>query len=120
VTDAARADFARRLAGDVLGVPGPDPAALAAGDGETILWVDLGERPTAGHSVGLRGDRATVSGDTLVLAVDYAQPAPDAIVAEVLTRPCLVVRVDDAAMRSVRLVADGDTLLEGPIEELGR
>lgn len=58
---------------------------------EHLVFVTLGQRPTAGYSVAL--DKAHVSGNTLSLDMLIKRPEPGMMVAQVITTPCAVVAV---------------------------
>ena len=63
--------------------------ALKAGD--SILLVYLGQKPTPGYGAALRG--AAVSGDRLEVDLEAQEPDPGAMLAQVITRPCVALRI---------------------------
>ena len=63
-----------------------DPGA----DDRVLVAISLGTKPTAGYELTLVSWRA---GDVPQIIVRQASPDPDAIVAQVLTVPCLVLRL---------------------------
>ena len=58
---------------------------------EQLIFVTLGQKPTAGYSLGL-ADVSQEQG-TLKLQMDLKAPAPDMMVAQVITSPCVVLAV---------------------------
>ncbi|HLV78249.1 MAG TPA: protease complex subunit PrcB family protein [Marinobacter sp.] len=58
---------------------------------EQLIIITLGQRPTAGYSVGLRD--VQWEKPTLKLEMRVGEPAPDMMVAQVLTSPCVVLGV---------------------------
>lgn len=81
---------------------------------ESLVIVTLGQKPTAGYSVGL--ESATADRKTLKLAMRVNSPAPDMMVAQVITSPCVVLAVADSQWQ--RLEVSG--LSETPfLKELG-
>lgn len=72
---------------------------------EHLVFVTLGQKPTAGYSVAL--EQAHFSGDTLALEMQVRQPASGSIVAQVITSPCAVVAVPGVEWR--RLEVSGVT-----------
>lgn len=80
-------------------------------DEESLVIVTLGQKPTAGFSVGL--DSAARENNTLKLAVNVTAPAPDMMVAQVITTPCVVLAVAGDGWQ--RLEVSG--LTEQPIEK---
>lgn len=58
---------------------------------EHLVFVTLGQKPTAGYGVAL--EQARFSGSTLVLDMVTRKPGQGTIVAQVVTSPCAVVAV---------------------------
>lgn len=89
---------------------GPPPAAdLEAG---VVLLISSGRRPTAGFSVELGEPKAPVKGGVALVQVALREPGPGAVVAQVVTSPCLVVQLPKAGLQEVE-VADGVKRLIG-------
>ncbi|HEY3367100.1 MAG TPA: protease complex subunit PrcB family protein [Symbiobacteriaceae bacterium] len=65
---------------------------------EVALVVDLGERRTGGHGVEILGVDA--GADQLVVRLRVSQPGPGSFVAQVLTHPFAVHRVDRSKLKS--------------------
>lgn len=76
---------------------------------ESLVIVTLGQKPTAGYSVGLESAQADKR--TLKLAMKVNSPAPDMMVAQVITSPCVVLAVANEGWQ--RLEVSG--LQEEPI-----
>lgn len=76
-----------------------------------VLRVSLGERPSAGYRLRLAEPAMESTESGLVINVVEIQPAADAVVAQVLTRPCLDLRIDPPPQRAVIVRAvNGDRL----------
>ena len=69
---------------------------------ESIVIVTLGKKPTAGYSVGLAD--ASANGETLTLSVQVSSPPADAITAQVITSPCVVLAVPADDWQQVRVL----------------
>lgn len=69
---------------------------------EHLVFVTLGEKPTSGHSVAL--EQARLAGDSLTLEMRVRSPAPDMIVAQVITSPCAVVAVPASGLGRVEVL----------------
>jgi hypothetical protein len=76
-----------------------------------LIAIAPGTYPTAGYTLELL-DAEPVPGDPLVLEVKLSKPPDGAILAQVVTHPCLVVGVDDKTVRRVRVVLDSKSLGE--------
>lgn len=80
----------------VLGVSGQN---IATGvirqvdlDNEQLIIVTLGQKPTAGYSVGL--ENVAWDNPVLRLTMRVSEPAPGMMVAQVITSPCVVLAVN--------------------------
>ncbi len=69
-------------------------------DGRVRLTVRAGERRTGGHSIAVT--RITRHGPRLEIECAMGEPAPGAIVTQVLTAPARTVSVDEALLRGIR------------------
>jgi hypothetical protein len=68
------------------------------------------ESPTAGY--GLTLDQSLVAlTDPLVLRVKATKPPADAMLAQVITHPCLVVGIENPAVNNVRVIDETDKVL---------
>ena len=75
-----------------------------------LIAIVPGEYPTPGYSLTL--DEATPAlTDPLILRVKVATPPAGAILAQVVTHPCLVVGIDDQAVKRVRVINDAAVLV---------
>jgi PrcB C-terminal len=116
---------------DVTGVRLIDYAELAqlrgarllgmSDDGTTTPPVHLiailpGPYPTTGYALELTNPEPQLS-DPLLLHVALSKPPQDAVLAQVLTHPCLVVGIDDDAVHRVRV--DVDSVLLGEVDLTG-
>ncbi|WP_435104042.1 protease complex subunit PrcB family protein [Arhodomonas sp. AD133] len=96
-----------------------DADALVAGTGSLVdagtadgldwrsqaaVGVWLGERPTAGYGLSLADSRQ--QGDRLELVVRRQTPPADAMVAQVITYPCLIVTVPRTGYSTLQVVDD--------------
>lgn len=75
-----------------------------------LIAIVPGEFPTPGYNIALQGD-ATLAADRLTLHVKTDKPPPDAILAQMITHPCLVVGISDPVVRRVRVEDDSAAVL---------
>jgi hypothetical protein len=85
--DAVAAIRERNLLGTSDGNRVPDGDLL-------MVAISRGEQPTAGYGFGLDGVHREPG--TAVIDVTWTMPAPDAMVAQVITHPCLVVGIAES------------------------
>ncbi|HFC53490.1 MAG TPA: protease complex subunit PrcB family protein [Gammaproteobacteria bacterium] len=68
-----------------------------------LLLVSAGEKPTAGYRLTLGHPAFTANNQSARLNVVLEQPAPDAVVAAVLTHPCMLVKVPAGSYHTVEI-----------------
>ncbi|MBU2953933.1 protease complex subunit PrcB family protein [Marinobacter sp. F3R08] len=73
---------------------------------EHLVFVTLGQKPTAGFSVAL--DNVRFAGETLTLEMFVRKPEPDMIVAQVITSPCAIVAVPATKWQRLEIVGVTD------------
>lgn len=102
--------FLRRLQGGTLGMP---PVSVGDIDffREAVLLIDMGRQPTSGFGLTLGMHEARVEGSTLVVTVNRIEPGPGSVTAQVITHPCLVLRVTRDGYYTVRVVDQNGFLL---------
>ena len=66
--------------------------------------------PTAGYSLTLAESQLDLT-DPLELRVNIAKPPADAMLAQMITHPCLVVGIENPAVKRVRVVDNADQLI---------
>ena len=96
----------------------PLPPDLAAIDFDqlTVFIVSMGSQPNAGYSIELHDDQASVQGADLTIPATWKEPAPDMMVAQIMTRPCAVITVPVKRYETVKARdQQGNTLAETPI-----
>lgn len=93
----------------------PLPPELAAIDFDqlTAFIVSMGSQPTAGYGIELHADQAPVQGATLTIPATWKEPAPDMMVAQIMSSPCVVITVPVKRYETVAVRdQQGDTLVE--------
>lgn len=68
---------------------------------EVLLFVTMGQKPTAGYSVRLAS--AALTGDTLDLSVAVRTPPADSVQAQVMTSPCAILALEPGKWNAIRL-----------------
>jgi hypothetical protein len=90
----------------------PAPAVDFSREGGLLLA--MGSRSTAGYALSLAEESAIVRNGVLTVRVDWHEPPPGALLAQVMTSPCLLVKVPEATFDRVRAVDRQNRLrLEG-------
>ncbi len=94
-------------------LPAPPPPVVDF-PREGVLLLAMGSRPTAGYGLSLAERAATVRDGVLTVRVDWGEPPPGVLLAQVMTGPCLLVKVPAASFDRIRVVdRQGRVRLEG-------
>ena len=81
---------------------------------EGVLLIAMGQRSSAGYGLTLADKVAVVRDGVLTVRVDWREPLPDRLRAQVMTSPCLLVAVPDAGFTRIEVVDQEERLrLEG-------
>ena len=93
---------------------GPDDDATVVDFGQsTVIVISMGQKPTPGYAVEVPEDSAVLQGETLIISSVWQQPAEGAILAQVLTSPCVAITVSTARYDTVKINdQQGDTVID--------
>lgn len=69
-----------------------------------VVLVSMGQQRTGGYMIELAQEELAVRNDTAQITVRWREPEPGMMVAQVLTHPCVFLRVPRADYQSVRVV----------------
>jgi len=93
-------NLARLRGADLIGLTEPAPAADEPP--LTLIALSLGTRPTPGYQIVLL-DGGSLDADVLTVRITMEGPPADAVLAQMLTQPCIVLGVADPRIRRVRI-----------------
>ena len=82
------------------------------------LLVAMGPQPSTGYLLNYIPDQDNVwlAGATLVVSVDWSTPEPDSVQAQVITSPCLLLRLDKQPFQRVQVLdQNGEIKLENKL-----
>lgn len=92
----------------------PPPPPTVDFPREGVLLIAMGQRSSAGYGLTLADKVAVVRDGVLTVRVDWREPLPDRLRAQVMTSPCLLVAVPDAGFTRIEVVdQQGRLRLEG-------
>lgn len=74
-----------------------------------FVMVEMGARPSGGHGLAI-STAATLRGAELTLQATFFTPAPDAVVTQAMTQPCVVVQLPEMSVERIRLYDQNGTL----------
>lgn len=72
-------------------------------DTEGALWIQMGIRPSGGYGLELRDPVALVRHGVATVAVGWRVPDPDRFVIQVLTSPCLLLKLPRQGIEKVHI-----------------
>jgi hypothetical protein len=85
--------------------PGVDFSRLS------VSAIYMGIRPTAGYQVGLASRAAEIGeNNELQLFVSWTEPAADALLAQVITSPCMLVTIPKGAYSTIQVIDEEGTI----------
>ena len=92
--------------------PPPLPVVDFSHDG--VLLIAMGQQTTGGYGLNLAGTSATVREGVLTVRVEWREPLPGYAQTQVMTSPCLLVKLPDRAFSRIWIVdQEGRVRLEG-------
>ncbi len=93
---------------------GPDDEETTIDFGQsTVIVISMGQKPTPGYAVEVLEDSAVLQGESLNISSVWRQPAEGAILAQVLTSPCIAITVSTTRFNTVKINdQQGDTVID--------
>ncbi|MBI3898786.1 MAG: protease complex subunit PrcB family protein [Gammaproteobacteria bacterium] len=100
----------QRLTRQIL--PQPSPPAVDF-EKSGVLLVEAGQRPTAGYRLALTQSTVERTDSTARITLDWKTPPADAMTAQVLTSPCVMIELPKARYSSIQVLdLQGNVRLE--------
>ncbi len=79
----------------------------------SVIVISMGQRPTPGYAVEVPEGSVTLHGTSLTISTIWRQPPKGAILAQVLTSPCIAITVPITQYNSVEIKNQhGDTIVD--------
>jgi hypothetical protein len=69
-----------------------------------VLLISMGRQPTAGYGLDYEGGSAQLHGNTLEVRVSWQEPEPAYLTAQVLTSPCLLLKLPAVTFQKIRVL----------------
>jgi hypothetical protein len=80
------------------------PAPLLEMDAFGFLLIRMGQKPTGGYGLELAQTEARVGADIATVHVKWIRPSARAMVAQVITSPCLLLQIKRGAYQTIKIV----------------
>lgn len=74
-----------------------------------LLFLHMDEKPTGGFSFELLPDHSCLSGNTAVIGIDYIKPDPDAVVSQMITHPCIMIKLEKKDFNRIVILDQNNT-----------
>ncbi len=103
--------FVARNINRTIGISKPeiDPIEFSQ---NIVLAIWMGKQPTAGYGLRLAENNAQVKENTAIIRLTVTTPAPNRPAAQVITSPCMLIKLPKAQYNSLMLVSqDGKELV---------
>jgi hypothetical protein len=71
---------------------------------EGVLLIRMGRKPTGGYGIELASNKADISDHTAIITVRWVEPAKNAILAQMITSPCTMIKLAKGSYTTVRVV----------------
>lgn len=84
-------------------VEGKAPAQPVLDAGFHYLRIDMGMKPTGGYGLKLLSETLELEGDVAGLGLQWVSPAEDAITAQVINYPCIVLKIPKGDYSVIKL-----------------
>lgn len=79
---------------------------------ERVLFLSMGQQPSAGYRIELATDRLTISGQAGIVRVSWQTPRPGGMQAQVMTAPYLLVKLPLIEISEIRVLDQENRLRE--------
>ncbi len=76
-----------------------------------LVLVSMGQKPSAGYSLALADNLAQVEAGVPSLRLEWHQPPPDVMTAQVVTQPCLLLGLPKRRYQGVNIYNEQDELV---------
>ena len=114
VTLVAGSDQLKRILSAVKGrMIGPSPPApLVDFDAEHVVDIQMGQKLTGGYGIELVEPHATLNDGEALIRLRWIEPAPGAIVTQILTSPCLIISLPKGAYEEIAITDENGNVRE--------
>ena len=72
--------------------------------GDGILIIQMGQQPTGGYELTLASTTATVTRGVAIVSVEWHRPKVGAIVPQVISSPCLILKMPRQGLKSIDVI----------------
>jgi hypothetical protein len=113
VTLVAGSDQLKRIFIESIGrMPGQSPPVPAVDfDAEHVVTIQMGQKTTGGYGIELE-PQATLNNGEVFIRLRWIEPAPGAIVTQILTNPCLIISLPKGAYEKIVITDENGNVRE--------
>ena len=81
-------------------------------DAEHVVTIQMGQKPTGGYGIELAEPHATLNDGEALIRLRWIEPAPGAIVTQILTSPCLIISLPKGAYGKIAITDENGSVRE--------
>jgi len=96
-----------QLKGGLLSSSAPQPPAVDFAR-YGVLFITMGQQRTGGYGITLSDQPLVINNNVATLQTEWMAPSPDMMVIQMLTNPCLLVKVPRGAYSRIKVVDQRD------------
>lgn len=75
-----------------------------------VLFVRMGRKPTSGYGIELASKQVDLQDQTATVTVRWTEPSRDAVLAQMITSPCIMIKLVKGGYSSIRVVDQAGTV----------
>ncbi len=90
--------YRSRLGGSPLAIPEVDFNT------QGLLWIHMGQQSTGGYALALADPICRVKNEIASVSVNWISPASDAMVTQVITSPCILLKLPKGPFHSIQVI----------------
>jgi hypothetical protein len=79
-------------------------------DHEGFLLIRMGQKPTGGYRIELASEKVLIRDRTAIISIRWIEPGKGAILAQMITSPCILIRVTKAEFNRIQVVDQNGTV----------
>ena len=73
-----------------------------------FLKIAMGTKPSAGYGLSLTSKQLLITDQTALIKLKWHQPGPDSMLAQVITSPCIYLKLQKGKYNNIKVIDDND------------
>jgi hypothetical protein len=80
------------------------PAPVVDFEHDGVMLVHIGRKPTSGYGIELASNQIEIDGQIAMVRMRWTEPVKGAVLAQMITHPCIMIRITRGSYTAVRVV----------------